>query len=40
MNCEAGFAAILSEPCSNNACRGYVIYAMEHCGFSPVTSGA
>lgn len=35
MNCEAGFAAILSEPWSNNACRGYVIYAMEHCGFSP-----
>ena len=35
MNCEAGFAAILSEPWSNNACRGYVIYAMEGCGFSP-----
>ena len=31
---------LLSQPWSNNACRGYVIYAMEHCGFSPVTSGA
>ena len=23
------------EKWSNNACRGYVIYAMENCGFSP-----
>ena len=23
------------EEWSNNACRGYVIYAMENCGFSP-----
>ena len=28
-------AAMLSQPWSNNACRGYVIYAMENCGFSP-----
>lgn len=28
-------AAMLAEPWSNNACRGYVIYAMENCGFSP-----
>lgn len=26
--------ALLSQPWSNNACRGYVIYAMENCGFS------
>lgn len=28
-------AALLSQPWSNGACRGYVIYAMEDCGFSP-----
>ena len=28
-------ATMLSQPWSNNACRGYVIYAMENCGFSP-----
>ena len=28
-------AALLAQPWSNNACRGYVIYAMEDCGFSP-----
>ena len=28
-------AALLAQPWSNNACRGYVIYAMENCGFSP-----
>ena len=27
---------MLSQPWSNNACRGYVIYAMENCGFSPL----
>ena len=26
---------ILTERWSNNACRGYVMYAMENCGFSP-----
>ena len=26
---------MLSQPWGNNACRGYVIYAMENCGFSP-----
>ena len=25
-------AAILAQPWSNGACRGYVIYAMEACG--------
>lgn len=32
---EAELAALLSEPWSNSACRGYVIYAMESCGFIP-----
>lgn len=27
-------AALLSGPWNNGACRGYVIYAMENCGFS------
>ena len=35
MNCNPELAALLSQPWSNNACRGYVIYAMEHCGFAP-----
>lgn len=26
-------AALLAQPWSNGACRGYVIYAMEACGF-------
>ena len=26
---------LLPRPRNNNACRGYVIYAMENCGFSP-----
>ena len=34
MNYDAELAAMLSEPWSKNACRGYVIYAMEDCGFS------
>lgn len=29
------FAEMLSEQWSNNACRGYVIWAMENCGFDP-----
>lgn len=35
MNCDPGTEMLLAESWSNNACRGYVIYAMEHCGFSP-----
>ena len=35
MEHDAMFAAMLSQPWNNNACRGYVIYAMENCGFSP-----
>jgi hypothetical protein len=27
--------AMLAERWNNGACRGYVIYAMENCGFSP-----
>ena len=35
MNCDPGMETLLAESWSNNACRGYVIYAMEHCGFAP-----
>ena len=40
MKYDPELAALLAQPWSNNACRGYVIYAMENCGFcSRVTSG-
>ena len=39
MKYDPKLAALLAQPWSNNACRGYVIYAMENCGFSPKTSG-
>lgn len=35
MNYAPNLAALLAQPWSNGACRGYVIYAMENCGFSP-----
>lgn len=35
MKYDPTLAALLAEPWSNGACRGYVIYAMENCGFSP-----
>ena len=35
MDYDPMLAAMLSPLWSNNACRGYVIYAMENCGFSP-----
>ena len=35
MKYDSELAALLAQPWSNNACRGYVIYAMENCGFSP-----
>ena len=35
MKHDSELAALLAQPWSNNACRGYVIYAMENCGFSP-----
>ena len=31
---DPALSAMMAEPWSNNACRGYVIYAMENCGFS------
>lgn len=34
MSFDPELAALLSEPWSNGACRGYVIMAMENCGFS------
>ena len=35
MKHDPELAALLAQPWSNNACCGYVIYAMENCGFSP-----
>ncbi|MPM04288.1 hypothetical protein SDC9_50564 [bioreactor metagenome] len=35
MKYDPELAALLSQPWNNGACRGYVIYAMENCGFSP-----
>ena len=35
MTHDPKLASLLAQPWSNNACRGYVIYAMENCGFSP-----
>lgn len=35
MEYDAMLAAMLAQPWSNNACRGYVIYAIENCGFAP-----
>ena len=40
MKHDPELAPLLAKPWSNNACRGYVIYAMENCGFPPRTSGA
>ena len=39
MKYDPELAALLAQQMGNNACRGYVIYAMENCGFSPRTSG-
>lgn len=33
MSYDPKLAALLSEPWSNGACRGYVIMAMENCDF-------
>lgn len=33
MNYDPELAALLAQPWSNGSCRGYVIYAMENCGF-------
>lgn len=34
MSYDSKLAALLSQPWSNGACRGYVIMAMENCGFT------
>ena len=34
MEYDPALVALLAQPWSNNVCRGYVIYAMENCGFS------
>ncbi|MDU3780165.1 MAG: hypothetical protein E7G43_09425 [Flavonifractor plautii] len=35
MKYDPALVGMMAELWSNNACRGYVIYAMENCGFSP-----
>lgn len=35
MGFDPELAALLSQPWSEGACRGYVISAMERCGFQP-----
>lgn len=35
MSCDPELTALLSQPWSEGACRGYVIAAMERCGFQP-----
>ena len=35
MEFDTKLAAMLSGDWSNGACHGYVIYAMENCGFKP-----
>ena len=35
MSYDPTLAALLSQQRNNGACRGYVIYAMEACGFFP-----
>ena len=35
MNYDPELAALLSQTSSNDACRGYVISALERCGFKP-----
>ena len=37
MNYDPELAALLSQPWSEGACRGYVISAMERCGFKPTS---
>ena len=35
MNIDPQLNALLYQPWSEGACKGYVIRAMENCGFSP-----
>ena len=39
MGFDTELAALLSQPWSEGACRGYVISAMERCGFQPADIG-
>lgn len=39
MGFDPELAALLSQPWSEGACRGYVISAMERCGFQPTDIG-
>lgn len=39
MGFDPELAALLSQPWSEGACRGYVISAMERCGFQPADIG-
>ena len=36
MTFDPALSAMMAEPWSNGACRGYVIMAMENCGFSTI----
>ena len=38
MTFDPALSAMMAEPWSNGACRGYVIMAMENCGFPVMTS--
>ena len=35
MSIDPELAALLSQPWSDGACRGYVILALERCGYRP-----
>lgn len=35
MSVEAELAALLSQPWSEGACRGYTLLALERCGYQP-----
>ena len=39
MGFDPELAALLSQPWSEGACRGYVISVMERCGFQPTDIG-
>ena len=39
MGFDPELAALLSQPWSEGACRGYVISVMERCGFQPADIG-
>ncbi len=39
MSIDPELAALLSQPWSDGACRGYVILALERCGYRPAAIG-